>query len=198
MAIIVDKVQKRKDIALSCRALFLTNNLKDITISQIAKTAGVSKGSIYDYYANKEEILFELVNILMQVHDENKELKLRSATSTKEKIRVFSDFFYDEKCEDLRELYKAFLSINLVARNEEMMEFQTGCFHKYLNWMHQIIEEGISKGELIPEAKLLAKGMFCSADGLFLAASTSHAIDNIQEDLDTFINVIFQLIEVKK
>jgi len=198
MAIIVDKVQKRKDIALSCRTLFLTNNLKDVTISQIAKTASVSKGSIYDYYSNKEEILFELVNILMQIHDESKHLKLLNASSTKEKILVFSDFFYDEKCEDLRELYKAFLSINLVARDDKMMTFQTECFHKYLHWLEEIIQSGIEKGELIPEAKFLAKGMYCSADGLFLAASTSYAIDNIQKELETYINTLFKLIEVKK
>ncbi len=52
MAIIVDKIQKRKDIALACKELFFLHDIKDLTISQIAKTAGVGKGTIYDYFQN--------------------------------------------------------------------------------------------------------------------------------------------------
>ena len=70
MAIIVDKIQKRKDIALSCKELFFQNGINDLTVSQVAKTAGVGKGTIYDYFKNKEEIVFEIVNILMQEHNE--------------------------------------------------------------------------------------------------------------------------------
>ena len=46
MAIIVDKVQKRSDIAFSCKKLILDKGIKNITISEIAKTAGVGKGTI--------------------------------------------------------------------------------------------------------------------------------------------------------
>jgi len=56
MAIIVDKVQKRRDIALSCNDLLLEKGIKKLTIAEVAKTAGVSKGSIYDYFENKEDI----------------------------------------------------------------------------------------------------------------------------------------------
>ncbi len=46
MAIIVDKLQKRKDIALACKEIFFQHGIKDLTISHIAKTAGVGKGTI--------------------------------------------------------------------------------------------------------------------------------------------------------
>ena len=73
MAIIVDKIQKRKDIALACKELFFQNGINDLTISQVAKTAGVGKGTIYDYFKNKEDIVFEIVNILMVEHSAQKE-----------------------------------------------------------------------------------------------------------------------------
>ena len=66
MAIIVDKVQKRKDIALACKELFFQRGINDLTISEVAKTAGVGKGTIYEYFNNKEEIVFEIVNIFKQ------------------------------------------------------------------------------------------------------------------------------------
>ncbi len=46
MAIIVDKIQKKQDIALSCKALFLEKGLKNLTIAEVAKTAGVGKGDL--------------------------------------------------------------------------------------------------------------------------------------------------------
>ncbi|WP_294966581.1 TetR/AcrR family transcriptional regulator, partial [Sulfurimonas sp.] len=69
MAIIVDKIQKRKDIALACQDIFIQKGINDLTVSQIAKAAGVGKGTIYDYFKNKEDIVFEIVNILMQKHN---------------------------------------------------------------------------------------------------------------------------------
>ncbi len=74
MAIIVDKEQKKKDIALSIRELLLNNGINNITISQIAKNASIGKGTIYEYFSNKNEIVFELVEILMQEHNEKKKL----------------------------------------------------------------------------------------------------------------------------
>ncbi|MDQ7043601.1 MAG: TetR/AcrR family transcriptional regulator, partial [Sulfurimonas sp.] len=65
MAIKVDKIQKRKDIALSCKKLFVNKSISELTIAQVAQTAGVGKGTIYEYFNNKEEIVFEVLNLLM-------------------------------------------------------------------------------------------------------------------------------------
>jgi len=96
LAIIVDKEQKRKDIALSCKELILENGINNLTVSQVAKSAGIGKGTVYEYFKNKDEIVFELVNVLMQEHNEIKEKKLLDVTSTKAKAKVFFDFFYND------------------------------------------------------------------------------------------------------
>jgi AcrR family transcriptional regulator len=186
------------DIALSCKDLFVKNSLKDLTISKIATTAGISKGSIYDYFKNKEEIVFELINILMQEHDEKKQNKLSQASSTKDKIKIFSDFFYNKEDAELRELYKDFISINLTTPNEQMIEFQTDCFNKYHLWMDEIIQEGINKGELIVQSKDITKGLFAIGEGLFLASVTTNAVVDLEKEINNHIDTIFTLIEVKK
>ena len=109
MAIIVDKVQKRKDIALACKKLFVEQGIKDVTVSKIAKTAGVSKGSIYDYFKNKEDVVFEIVNVLMQEHNTIKQEKLALIETTKDKIKLFFNIFHDDSDRELRELYKEFI-----------------------------------------------------------------------------------------
>ena len=73
MAIIVDKEQKKKDIALGTKALILEHGISNLTISQIAKAANIGKGTVYEYFKNKDEIVFELVEILMDEHNLQKE-----------------------------------------------------------------------------------------------------------------------------
>ena len=197
LAIIVDKEQKKRDIALACKELILTNGINNLTVSQVAKTAGVGKGTIYEYFTNKDEIVFELVNTLMQQHSEKLQKNIEAKESTKEKIREFSSFFYSQEEADLRKLYKEFISLSLMVPKSEMIEFHAQCNKRYFSWFEKILADGISKGELKQEALLLAKGLFVIADGMFIKNSVTGKEDDIQKDLDFFIDTIFTLMEKK-
>lgn len=198
MAIIVDKVQKKRDIALSCKELFVKKGIKDLTISELAKSAGVGKGTIYEYFKNKEEIVFEIVNILMQKHSETLLLEIEKIDSTKDKIKKFSEFFYSESDYELREIYKEFVSITLVSPKDEMIEFQTQSHERYYDWFKEIIQNGIDKHELIQESMELSRGIFVMGKGMFIISTTTKTITDLKMELNTFIDVIFKLLEVKK
>ena len=198
MAIIVDKVQKKKDIALACKALFIEKGINGLTISELAKTAGVGKGTIYEYFKNKEEIVFEIVNILMQKHSEVLELEILNIESTKDKIKKFSEFFYNEDEYELREIYKEFVSVTLVNPTEQMMEFQTQSNKHYYRLFEEIIQAGIDKDELVKESILLARGIFVTGKGMFILDVTTNTIDDLKTELDIFIDNIFKLMELKK
>ena len=198
MAIIVDKVQKKKDIALACKVLFIEKGINGLTISELAKTAGVGKGTIYEYFKNKEEIVFEIVNILMQKHTETLELEILNIESTKDKIKKFSEFFYNEDEYELREIYKEFVSVTLVNPTEQMMEFQTQSNKHYYRLFEEIIQAGIDKDELVKESILLARGIFVTGKGMFILDVTTNTIDDLKTELDIFIDNIFKLMELKK
>ncbi len=198
MAIIVDKAQKKKDIALACKDLFVQNSINTVTISQIAVSAGIGKGTVYEYFKNKEEIVFELVTILMLEHNRKKEEKIAQAASTREKVKIFYTFYYHEEDRDLRALYRDFISISLSAPKEEMLHFQTECFVYYLQWFEKIIEEGIEKKEISPKGRDLVKGLFSLGDGLFIASAATHVLPDIETEINHTIDTIFSLIETKE
>ncbi|RLA77868.1 MAG: TetR/AcrR family transcriptional regulator [Epsilonproteobacteria bacterium] len=198
MAIIVDKVQKKRDIALSCKELFYQNGINGLTIAKVAKTAGIGKGTIYEYFKNKEDIVFEIVNILMEEHNQKKIVKLESLKSSKEKIKAFFYFFYDEQEREIRTLYKEFISISLVNPNQEMIAFQTKCANNYLLWFENIIEAGINAGELLPNSKKLARGLFVIGEGMFISSEVTNSITDIKQEYDLFFDTLFEIMEVKK
>lgn len=198
MAIIIDKEQKKRDIALACKDLFVKNIISTVTISQIAKTAGIGKGTVYEYFKNKEEIVFELVTFLMQEHNRTKEDKISRAGSTREKIKIFYEFYYSEESSDLRALYKDFVSISLAAPREELLDFQTKCFEYYFGWTEKLISEGVDNGEIREEGIKLAKGLFVIGDGMFIASLATNVMPDLEQEINSYIDTIFNLIEIKE
>ncbi|MBN2815197.1 MAG: TetR/AcrR family transcriptional regulator [Campylobacterales bacterium] len=198
MAIVVDKEQKRKDIALACRDLFAVRGFTQVTISEIAKVAGVGKGTLYEYFKNKEEIVFELVELLLQEYTSTLQEELLVQKTVRDKVKKFAEFFYIEETEQLRKLYKGFLALSLTAPSEELQAFQTACFNSFYFWFAQLFVEGVKSGELIEESLGLTKGVFVTAKGMFVSSCTTNIFGNLQEDLNTYIDNLFNIIEVKK
>lgn len=198
MAIIVDKAQKRRDIALACMELFIQSGINNLTIAQVAQTAGVGKGTIYEYFENKEDIVFAILNVLMQQHNDIKHEKLSHAKSTREKIKIFFDFYYKDQDVEIREIYKEFIGIALTHPSQSMIAFQSECFESYFTWMRSIVQEGIEKQELLPHAMKLVKGIFAFAKGLYIVKSTTTSIEDLQQEMDEYIDTLFELLEVKQ
>lgn len=197
MAIIVDKEQKRNDIAMACKELFIQKGINDVTISEVAKTAGVGKGTLYDYFENKEDIVFEIINTLLVSHNEQKHLNLNNQISTKEKIKEYFSFFSNKEDDDLRQLYLHFVSISLNNPSEKMIEFHKYITHYYYNWFVEILQEGINKKEIVPDALKLATGLFTLGEGLFIRNSISNGCYDVKNEINNYLDVLFQLLEVK-
>jgi AcrR family transcriptional regulator len=196
MAIIVDKAQKRRDIALSSKEIILQNGIQNLTISAIAKAADIGKGTFYEYFKSKEALLFELVNILMQEYNLRMEEKLSRLTSVRERVKVFADFFYEEESTDLRTLYKMFTGVSLLTPQKEMLDFQSECFDHYYAWFEKLIAEGIESGEIIPQTAEMTRGIFATAKGMYIMAETTHHNGDLQKEVHTYIDTLFDICAV--
>ena len=196
MAIIVDKVKKRKDIALSCKELFLSKGISKLTISEVAKAAEIGKGTVYDYFLNKEDIVFEIVNILLEEHNSKKQTKLDNCKTTKEKIKTYFEFFYEDEFFSMRSMYKEFLSVSLANPTIEMIAFNTKNCTMFYDLFENILKEGIENNEIDKCSINLAKGLYVLGEGLFVQSQVTN-IEEVKQDIEIYIDTIFDLIEVK-
>jgi AcrR family transcriptional regulator len=194
MPIVIDKAQKKQDIALACKDLILKEGIADLTISTITKEAGIGKGTFYEYFHSKEEMLFELVNVLMHRYNVSQEAKLSQCCDTQEKLKCFASFFYEDESVELRQLYTMFTGVSLLSSHEEMIAFQTECFDYYYHWFERLIDEGIASGEVIPQTRQMAKGLFAMAKGMFLISETTHAIDDLRSEIEHFVDSVFEFV----
>ncbi|MDD5359333.1 MAG: TetR/AcrR family transcriptional regulator [Sulfurovaceae bacterium] len=144
MAIIIDKNEKRKQIAFSCKELLFQNGIKNITVSQIATEAGIGKGTVYEYFSSKDEIVFEILNIL--VEDMQKwfeEFFDEQKFNFEDKLRYFLSFLFLPEYENNLKIYKEFLSIAITEASNEMKEHDKECVSSFEKFLGKMIEEAI-------------------------------------------------------
>ncbi|MCV6607549.1 MAG: hypothetical protein OIF32_05010 [Campylobacterales bacterium] len=79
-----------------------------------------------------------------------------------------------------------------------MVEHHDKCTLTYFNWFEDILKQGIEKGEIHPNAIRLSKGLFVLGDGIFVAGTKSSISLDIKEEINNYIDALFEFIEVKK
>ena len=195
----VNKDEKRREIALSCLDLIYEVGMKNLTVAEVARTAGIGKGTIYEYFENKEDIIFEIINIHIQEHHREFTEEVVKLDTIREKIELFFDFVLNDTEENLKhfEGYKEFLSIVLAEDNLSMKEFNCDKNEYFGGELIKIFAEGIAKGELKKEAIDLADGILTFQKGMALR-KMSQANYHAREDFEKFMDTIFKLIEVEK
>jgi len=196
MAIIVNKEEKRRAIALSSRELLLEHGIKNITISKIAECAGVGKGTVYEYFSNKEDIVFEIISVFIAEHEKELYALIDEDIPTKEKIRrSLSMLFSSAEYEKQLSIYREFLAISLTSNIEEMIAFSRACRVRFMTVIERIIDEAIAKGEVEPEAKMMVPTLHTYSIGLVVDTKT-HDFEP-QVHVDEFVEAFFTLIEKK-
>lgn len=83
-----EKNQKRNDILTSARALFKEKGFHNTKMNDIAQGAGVGKGTLYEYFKNKQEIFDETcVERVTKVREQMEEI-LNMDITFKDKIML--------------------------------------------------------------------------------------------------------------
>lgn len=143
MAKIVDKEAKRLQLMEAALELFLEKGYKSVTTREIAAKAGVSKGFLYDYFKNKEDLFHQTIkenitkNLLYKnltqeedVSPEEKFAKLKdvaSCNSDTRKQRFYMIFDFLVNCPDDKTKNDVMGDLYEISRRH-MMEILTEAF----------------------------------------------------------------------
>jgi len=189
MAIIVNKEEKRRNIALSCRELLLVHGINSLTISQIAQTAGVGKGTIYEYFDNKEDIVFEIIRTFIAEHEKRLLAIVTEPSTTKEKLfHFFYLLFEDELARKQLKVYKEFLAISLTSEPEEMLIFSEQCQDKFSMILNQILEAGRTSGEIAKHIQISVSSLMLFWTGIVVDSRLSNC--DIKKEIHMFLDML--------
>jgi AcrR family transcriptional regulator len=86
---IVDHEKYRRELADKCMDLFSRKGYANVTMREISKELGVSTGSLYHYFPNKEAIFAHMADHLSQSDVATVLSRVDDTFSPKEKLRVY-------------------------------------------------------------------------------------------------------------
>lgn len=184
-----ERTQQIIDAAI---AVFSRLGFNNSRMEDIAKEAGLSKGTLYLYFNSKDELIGAILNAVLARELENAhQLLLNDEATAVEKLDILVNILV----EDLRGL-KPFIPlylefIALAGREETFQEAIKQPFHDFIEVFTTLVEQGISKGEFHQvDAQMAALTIGTLFDGTILL----WAYDSEMFDLEQQIKASLQLL----
>jgi AcrR family transcriptional regulator len=144
------KAERPQEILEAAFAEFSRNGYATTTLDQIAERAGVTKGTIYVYFENKEHLFISMVRELMKVTlDAVHEIFTREEGTTAELLRELFGFIYQNIVEDRRRREVVRMLIAEASRFPALADRYHEEIHQpCMELFTQAIQRGMDRGEI--------------------------------------------------
>src|ERR1700733_12028363 len=144
------KAERPHEILEAAFLEFSRNSYAMTTLDQIAERAGVTKGTIYLYFENKEHFFISMVHELMKVTlDTVHDMFERHEGSTADLLRAQFSFIYQHIVEDRRRREVVRMLIAEAPRFPELADRYYEEIHRpCLDLLKKAIQRGIDRGEI--------------------------------------------------
>jgi AcrR family transcriptional regulator len=190
MSVREEKKQKTKQAILDAAiTLFSTNGFENTSIEELAKVAGVGKGTIYGYFQTKKEILYAFCEYeLDQIHKELANRANPDGPILEQVLTIYMTEF--NHVTQNKEFGRIFMRQTLFP-NESDAQDHLEIEDKYFQLLFPILKKAQDRGELRKNIELLhITGHFY---GLYVLIMSSWYIGRIPtEEISSALELIFQ------
>ncbi|MCP4129713.1 MAG: TetR/AcrR family transcriptional regulator [bacterium] len=169
---IVDKNQKRREIAVKAIQVFAEKGYENATIQEIAEAAGIGKGTIYEYFSNKMDILTQVTLEFMTEMEKSLKSTFMEISDPGERLMalMLEPMRDIDSIEMLMVVYMEIWGVHIRGASDELKNI----FDSFLEGMRQataaIIEEGKESGifRADTDSESVALYLVASLDGIGL------------------------------
>ena len=200
---IVDKEEKKREIALAALGAFAEQGLESTSMNQIAEAAGVGKGTIYEYFESKAELMLHAAVAWIEASEVGIEAAIDPAADPETRLRQLCRITMDAFMEDPRMIKLFFGFIKLLF--DEPEAFQRFDFVRRLSAPMRtaivgILLDGVSKGVFWPaiakDAEKIAINTFAYLDGLGMHYMINPGFFDLKEQIDFYLDNLLNSIRV--
>ncbi|WP_341357399.1 TetR/AcrR family transcriptional regulator [Rossellomorea sp. y25] len=170
------KEQRRSNLLEAAKEVFIEHGFEKATMKHVMDKAGVSRGGLYQYFDNKEDLFEALIEEQqMQSLDESLKTMLKHQGSYWDALLM--TFLGEDKkpTNNMDPLAPSKLEYFITGRKEKRrQEHARKRFLQAYKMIIHIIEEGVKEGEFAPrfEVEVMAKSIISWIDGM----AVDHAI----------------------
>lgn len=188
----VDRESKRKTIMQAALKVFAEKGTDAAKMADIAVSAGVGKGTLYEYFPSKEDLIAGSMIMLMDELDTHLGARLYPLADPLEKIRIFlaesCEFFINRP--GMVNVLTDFWAAGIPRRGSEpLIKDLDKRFLELCDWLASIIDEGVSLKVFRPiDSRRLASILLAIVDGLLFQAM----MDVLPKDLSRLLDTMFE------
>lgn len=186
---LVDKEQKKRQIALTAVEVFAEHGFEATSISQIAEAAGIGKGTVYEYFESKEDLITHAMTAWVEQMSQAAAGELEGIEDPPRRLRRFAElsmqaFLSDERVARVAiAMFQALLSGGVPAHHDLIREMFQG-FRKTIT---DILLDGVARGVFRPEvardAERIAINLTAYLDGIGLHYYMSRSYFDLEEQV---------------
>lgn len=164
-------------------------------IQEIANSAGIPKGSFYNYFANKEAFGAAAIRYYADLHLENWMLLLQDATEKGDSYQALSTVFLEitekYRCAAVK---KGCLLGNMAAEISEVSEECRLALHESIEKFKAVLADHLAEGQRLKKVRQdiasqeLADLVWDCWQGSLLRMKVEKSIDPVQGDLETLFH----------
>ncbi len=114
---VVDHDKIREELLENCFKIFSQKGYSKVSIREIAKETGLSTGSIYHYFKNKEEILEQMFAYIRKKNFGKYQEMIQDVESIEDRLKIITEF-WKEHIDDYQDLI--LLSIDYLRNNNSI------------------------------------------------------------------------------
>jgi len=166
-----EREERKRQILDAARSLLFSEGLQATSVNKIAKSAELGVGTIYFYFASKEEIFAALqeegIDLLHNKIKKRLERVKRSEDRLKTIARIYIDFSRENK--DYFDIINYFLSSPGVLFSENLKGQIDQRGNRVISLLVSVVEAGIAAGDFIEvDARKFAMMFWAALHGLIL------------------------------
>ena len=143
-----ERQARRRQIIDAARSLLFERGLQATSINQIAKRAELAVGTIYFYYASKEELFAELQEEGLKLLTEKIQQTSAAEESPQERLRAMAMAYYDFSLEhkDYVDIINYFLSTPNILLSAALKKRVDRRMQRILAFIQDTLDRGVHEG----------------------------------------------------
>ncbi|WP_064091241.1 TetR/AcrR family transcriptional regulator [Rossellomorea aquimaris] len=196
------KEQRRANILEAARNVFIEHGYEKTTMKHIMDAANVSRGGLYQYFSNKEDVYETILEESLTKSLNETVDSLKEEVSSYWDLLLMSVFGEDKKPDDeMDPMAPSNLEFFITGRNDQRRrEYGKVRYYDGLKIYKDIIDQGQTKGEFSSkfDSEILARSIVSFIDGLALEHSILPKEDlKLKEQSTLFVEYLKLALEVK-
>lgn len=193
------KNTKKRDIAIAAMTVFTDNGFEAASMNQIAREAGIGKGTIYEYFSSKDELIAVSIRIWMDNMIAEMERALEKISDPEARLKAYVHsfvqmFLTDEKMPRLIvSVFQLFMTKHNDSSYEDTLRIM---FRAGVSSVEKILLEGMEKGVFriatYEEAEKIAVNLVAFLDGICLDYLTTSGAFDLMEQVDHYMKYLLE------